>query len=286
MGFFRCSLLFLASAPVASAFLFELFHPMSIKHDLLQLTEKQDEKLLKITLNIGEEDGPRMAVANMVVELHNDPANYEHTTLPGADGEYSQLSSGHRRLDVVSEGHFINLKGTQHVKMDKGCWEMCWRDDKPAGTLICGFDLPEEYTRNEAVLPKGEMYVSFPVWTKEGLKFGQEEKRKVELEMEKYLEERDEALIAFDATDNPIMKAIHIRNAFAATDKYNGIDHHTLSTIPMDHQVFEIQDDLLVTVKGLVWTKDWEFKRGGGHILLGTADVELGSTKPKSQLMP
>ena len=172
MGFFRCVLLFLASAPVASAFLFERFHPMSIKHDLLQLTEKQDEKLLKITLNIGEEDGPRMAVANMVVELHNDPANYEHTTLPGADGEYSQLSSGHRRLDVVSEGHFINLKGTQHVKMDKGCWEMCWRDDKPAGTLICGFDLPEEYTRNEAVLPKGEMYVSFPVWTKEGLKFG------------------------------------------------------------------------------------------------------------------
>jgi hypothetical protein len=277
-----------SSAPNTMASGFVLFpERMHIKQDLLQITETQNDKLLKVTLQIGEEEGPRMAVTDMMVELHHEPADSdEHTTLPGADGEHAKLSTGHRRLDLISEGHFINLQGTQKVKMTKGCWEMCWRDDKPAGTLICGFDLPEDYQRNDAILPQGELYVSFPLWTRGGLKIGQEEKRKVELEMETYLEARDEALVAFDATENPIMKAIHLRNAFSATDKYNGIDRHTLETIPMDHQVFEIQDDILLSEKGLIWTKDWECKRGGGHILLGYANVEPGSRTPKSRLMP
>jgi len=285
---YQCGLLLLSGAPLASSFLFEnMFQPpMAVKPDLLQLTEKQSETLLKIQLNIGEDEGPQMVITDVVIELHHEPADYPHASLPGADGQHRKLSSGHRRLEVMSKGHFINLKGTQHVKMDKSCWEMCWRKDKPAGTLICGFDVPEEYRRNEAVLPKGEMYVSFPLWTKEGLKIGQKEKEKVQAELEGYLEERDEALRAFDETDNPIMKAFHIRNAFAATDKYNAVDHHTLGTIPMDHQVFPLQDDLFMTVRGLIWTKDWEFKRGGGHILLGSADVSLESKTSKNRLMP
>ena len=283
VGFLR--LLLATITPVlASGFLNMFPERMSIKQDLLDLTEKQEEKMLKITLEIGGEDeGPKMAIANVMVELHHDVANYEHTTLPGADGEHRKLSSGHRRVDVISEGHFISLEGTQHVKMERGCWEMCWRADKPAGTLIFGFDLPKDYMRNEAILPKGEIYLSFPLWTRAGLKVGQGEKHKVEIEMAKFLEERDDALRAFEATENPIMKAIHIRNAFAALDKYNSIDHHTLQTIPMDHQVFEIQDDLLLTEKGLIWTRE---SGGGGHRLLGYAKVELGSKKSNCRLMP
>lgn len=257
---------------------------MSVRPDLLQLTDKQSDKLLNIHLHVGDEDGPRMAVTGLTIELHHEAANYEHTALPGADGQHHKLSSGHRRLDVLAEGHFVNLKGTQHVHMNKGCWEMCWRKDKPAGTLICGFELPQEYRRNDAVLPSGEIYVSFPLWTREGLTIGQQEKQKTEMRLETYLQERDEALRAFDETDNPIMKAIHIRNAFAATDKYNAVDHHTLGTIPMDHQVFPIQDDLLLTVKGLLWTRD--SKQGGSHILLGHADVALASQNSNSRLMP
>jgi len=281
---YHVGFLLISSTPLISGFLFEMFQPMLMRPDLLQLTDKQTEKLLNIHLHIGNEEGPRMAVTDLMIELHHEPADYEHTKLPGADGPHRNLSSGHRRLDVITGGHFVNMKGTQHVNMQKGCWEMCWRKDKPAGTLICGFELVEEYRRNDAVLPKGEVYVSFPIWTREGLKVGQEEKLKVEQRLETYLRERDEALREFDETDNPIMKAIHIRNAFAATDKYNAVDHHTLGTIPMDHQVIPIQDDLLLTVKGLLWTKGSE--QGENHILLGHADVALVSQNSNRRLMP
>lgn len=288
MRFSNFNVLFLlvSSVSLTSGFLFDMFQqPMSVKPDLLQLTDKQSEKILNVQLHVGDdEQGPRMSIADLMIELHHEHADYEHTSLPGADGRHHKLSSGHRRLDVLGKGHYVDLKGTQHVDMHKACWEMCWRKDRPAGTLICGFELDKDYRRNDAVLPKGEVFVSFPLWTREGLKIGQEEKHKVELQLEHYLQERDEALRAFDETDNPIMKAIHIRQAFAATDKYNAVDHHTLSTIPFDHQVFPIQDDLLLTVKGLLWTRDSE--QPDSHILLGHADVALAPKKYNDRLTP
>lgn len=263
-------------------FLFDPSKP-TIKADLLQLTNTQGDKRLNIQLHIGDEDGPRLAVTDLVFELHHDDANYDHTSLPGADGKHKKLSSGHRRLDVIHCGKFINLSGTQHVEPQKGCWEICWREDKPAGTLICGFELLRDYTRNEVTLPKGEVFVSFPVWTKGSLAIGQMEKQKVEMELESYVHERDEALEAFDATNNPIMKAVYLHNAFAACDKYNAVDHDTVNTIPNHHQVFEIQDDLLLTMMGLVWTKD---RNKGEHVLLGTAKVAPEIKSSKSRLMP
>ena len=279
-------LLVVSRLSLTSGFLFDIFQPpMSVKPDLLQLTDKQSEKMLNVQLHVGDdEEGPRMAIADLIIELHHEHADYEHTSLPGADGRHHKLSSGHRRLEVLGKGHYVDLKGTQHVDMHKACWEMCWRKDKPAGTLICGFELAKDYRRNDAVLPKGEVFVSFPLWTRESLKIGQEEKRKVELQLEAYLRERDEALRAFDETDNPIMKAIFIRQAFAATDKYNAVDHHTLETIPFDHQVFPIQDDLLLTVKGLLWTRDSE--QPDNHILLGHADVALAKKRYNDRLTP
>ena len=265
-----------------------------IKPDLLQITDKQQDQLLKIQLNIGrhndndeqQEDNnrPHMAVTDLLIELHHEAADYDHTSLPGANGQHHQLSSGHRRLDLISEGQYINMLGVQKVQMNKGCWEMCWRKDKPAGTLVCGFEVLNDYQRNEAVLPKGEIFISFPLWTKEGLKIGQEEKRKVEVQLERFLEERDEALVKFEETENPLMKAFFLQSAFAALEKYNSVDHHTMEIIPMDHQVLPIQDDLLLTTKGLIWGKDIS---SGGHILLGYANVALGSRKTTSgQLMP
>lgn len=264
----------------------DFFRAPSIKPDLFDIAEKQTDQILKIKMNIGDEDGPQMAVSDILVGLHHEPANYEHTTLPGADGRHYKLSSGHRRLDVIAEGQYVSMLGTQHVRMNKACWEMCWRKDKPAGTLICGVELPHEYRRNEAALPQGEIFLSFPLWTKAGLKIGQVEKQKIEVKLQKFLEERDEALIKFEETENPVLKAIHIQNAFAALDRYNSVDHQTMEAIPMDHQVLTIQEDLLLAIKGLVWSKD----PAGGHLLLGHADVSFASQQSdivgSSRLMP
>lgn len=278
----KCLLLLWMAPHTIHGFMFDMFQPDPlIKPDLLQTVEKQQTKQLKLQILIGGEDGAQMAISDMVIELHHESADYAHSSLPGADGKHKKLSSGHRRLDVVSQGHYIDLMGTQHVKTEKECWEMCWRKDKPAGTLICGFELPETYSRNTAALPKGEVYFSFPLWTNEGVQVARKEKEVIELQLERFLEERDEALRLFDETNNPLMKAVHISHAFAATDKYNSIDHQTLETIPLDHQVIPIQEDLLLGMKGMVWANT-----DAGHRLLGYATVSSESNTSSRRLMP
>jgi hypothetical protein len=263
---FQCILL---SAPVASGFIGNKFQPpVAVRPDLLKITDRQEVKKLNLQLHIGhQKDGPQMAVTEMVIELHHEPADYEHASLPGADGPHKQLSCGPRRLEVLSEGSFINLEGTQKVQTDKGCWEMCWRKGKPAGSLICGFELPQDYTRNEATLPKGTIFLSFPLFTEEGLKIGQEEKGQIEQQLDRFLHEREEALEAYHMTNNPVMKALHLRNAFVAAEKHSDADYITIESIPDDGEVVHLQDDLLLTTKGMIWLKEGDFHTGENTIL-------------------
>jgi hypothetical protein len=188
----------------------------------------------------------------------------------GNDGPHPKLSGGKRRLELLKEGEFIGPMGSQLVKTLKGCWEMVWRRDAPAGALLCGFEVPEEYKRNEAVLPKGRIYVSFPVWTEDGLKFARGEKQRVTERAQECLSEKEEEMRKMQATSNPLMKALHYRNAYAAAEKYWLQPLKNLQIVPDENEVMKLQDDLLLTTKGLVWSK--ELPRGE-QILLGTANI-------------
>ena len=64
--------------------------------------------------------------------------------------------------------------------MEHGCWEFIWRRNAKAGAFICAFTAPEEIKRNDAKIPKGRLYVTFPVWTEESLKDLKERKEKAE----------------------------------------------------------------------------------------------------------
>jgi hypothetical protein len=139
--------------------------------------------------------------------------------------------------------------------------------------------------RNEATLPKGRFYLSFPIWTASGLKTGQAEKRKVESRCEQLLEQREEGLYQANLTDNPIKKALHLRSAFDATEKYDLQPHETLELIPEDHQVIRIQDDLLLTTRGLIWSKEGSFFEDGHNTQLGFATI-LPGTNWANMLMP
>jgi hypothetical protein len=140
-----------------------------VRTDLQELTNQQADAKLNVQLHVGQEGDSCFAVTDMVLELHHEIATYEHPKMPGADGHQPHLSSGPRRLDVLQEGRYISMLGAQNAKTLNGVWEMNWVKDKPAGTLICGFDIPEEYKRNNAILAKGKAYLSFPVWTTKGL---------------------------------------------------------------------------------------------------------------------
>jgi hypothetical protein len=146
--------------------------------------------------------------------------------------------------------------------------------------IVCAFRLPQDYKRNDAILPCGEIWFSFPLWTEDGLKAGQAEKQRIMRKIQENVEKRDEELAKFDGTQNPIKKAFYLRNAFSFAEKCNTLHHYLLDTIPSDDDTFELQENLILATNGLVWRKNGD----GGHVLLGSAVVSRSA--PKKRLMP
>ena len=239
-----------------------------IRPDLHDIVDQQDKTQLKIQLHVGDKDSGFLAVQDMIVQLGGrySENEEERVELPGNKGINSRYSSGGCRLDVVSKGTYVNMKGLQHISCDMGCWEMCWARGRPAGTLCMAFHLPQTYTRNQAVLPSGDMYLTFPVWTKEGLKYGQKAKQEVLDEIELYNQKWNEELDKYEMTENPIMRAIHERNAHIYATKCDDLYDYSLDTIPEDSQCSKLQEDLLLSNRGSIWKKD-----GKNDILLGHA---------------
>ena len=283
----RISVCFLVMPTMATAFLssnlFTTPEP-EVRADLKHLTDMQADHKLKIRLDIGHEGDSHLIITGLILELHHDLADYDHAQLPGADGNFPKISSGHRRLDLLSDGHFINMLGTQHVKMLKPCWEINWRKDKPAGTLICGFELRQTYKRNDATLPEGNLYFSFPVWTQGGLLIGQAQLKKQAEQGQRYLEGRDKHLDEFESTNNLFMKFVHLRNAFDAAFKYSDLPRDTLDSIPDFDKVTKLQDDLFLTTTGLVWQTVGPLEEQK-HRYLGHAHI-LSDDESKTRLMP
>jgi hypothetical protein len=256
-------------ASVAQAFIFE----PNVKVGLKAIADAQPTQQIAINLDIGPEGAEsRLAIMGMTVDLHNDQADYEHVAMPGKNGPHPNLSSGIRKLNVVKEGEFISLTGAKMVKAIKGCWELVWKKDVPAGALLCGFEIPEEYRRNDATLPPGRIYLSFPVWTHETLAYAREQKKRILERAAEALMEKDEELQKYQANPNLFMKALHYRNAYLAAERYWLQPVRAMKQVPDENEVLELQKDLLCTTKGLVWSKSLP---RGTQVLLGTANIVL-----------
>ena len=248
--------------------------------------------LLDITLDVGKDtDSSRISMKDMLIELLPDNIVKQdakkYPALPGTNGPNPKSSTGAKSLLVKQDPYFINTQGMQPVMFENGCWELVWRDGASAGSLVCGFHSTQEYTRNDASFPKGRIYLSFPVWTKETLKEAQENKAATEKRAQKYLQEKADAMAKYVAEDNILMKALHYRNALNAHELYaiTGVDY--LNHIPAeDSDTMVLQDDLLLCTTGTVWTKKDGFF--GGQILLGTATASSPEIKGDtvSQLKP
>eukprot|EP00568_Trieres_chinensis_P008576 CAMPEP_0183298078 /NCGR_PEP_ID=MMETSP0160_2-20130417/5199_1 /TAXON_ID=2839 ORGANISM="Odontella Sinensis, Strain Grunow 1884" /NCGR_SAMPLE_ID=MMETSP0160_2 /ASSEMBLY_ACC=CAM_ASM_000250 /LENGTH=294 /DNA_ID=CAMNT_0025460029 /DNA_START=162 /DNA_END=1046 /DNA_ORIENTATION=+ len=233
---------------------------------------------LKIRLNIGRDDGNemRLPIDGLRIELEGSPLPKEskRPAIPGADGPNPNLSSGPMKLNLIQDGMFIDMNGLHEIGLKNGCWEMVWRKDVPAGSIICAFDHPEETKRNEhmAALPPGRIYLTFPVFPRLELKERQEKKAHIMKKAEKFLEEKDRQTQLMIETSNPLMKALHYRNACAAMEEYDYSGARSAAAIPDDNDVAPIMGDLVICLKGTVWTKDGSFLRGN-HALLGVATV-------------
>lgn len=243
---------------------------------LKDMAVAQEGQKLDIHLQIGQKKDAPMYLQGLQLVL-GDKIEKSKVKMPGKHGPHPNLSSGIGGVDVVTEPFFIGMNGRENVLLEDGCWELIWRDGAPAGSLICAFDVPDDYVRNQATLTRGVVYLSFPVWTAEGLIDMQARKVDVMTRGEALLSDRDAELAKMQETDNILMKALHYRNAAEAVERFSLTGYHRFKEeVPDQEDVMPIHGGLLLTTKGTVWTKD---KAGGlffnkHHNLLGSAVVQ------------
>lgn len=242
---------------------------------LKKIVDSQKITPLQINLDVGvNKESSKLNVNGMAFEISPKPANYDHPKMPGATGKTPQLSSGARTLNLIEEGHYVDISGTKHVKALNGCWEFFWRKNAIHGSLICGFDIPEEYHRNDASLPKCSLYMNFPLWTKASLENARKRKEQI-LDRAKFLlDKKKDELNKMKKTTNPFMKAFHFGSAADADERYSFQPFKSLEIIPSNDDIIWLQEDLLLSAKGLVFSTEESFQRKS-HVQLGAAYASL-----------
>eukprot|EP00523_Entomoneis_sp_CCMP467_P019927 CAMPEP_0168858394 /NCGR_PEP_ID=MMETSP0727-20121128/16265_1 /TAXON_ID=265536 /ORGANISM="Amphiprora sp., Strain CCMP467" /LENGTH=365 /DNA_ID=CAMNT_0008913137 /DNA_START=159 /DNA_END=1257 /DNA_ORIENTATION=- len=134
------------------AFLFKgpVVHP-----NLQEFATAQQQKILNIRLDILEHkasqrtafslQGPMVRLLDRVkTQVTNQQHQHQHSSsssLPVAN--WDALSSGSKELDIVRNGHVIDLTGLRSIPFRDGTWEMAWKDGRSHGMVVCSFDLPE-----------------------------------------------------------------------------------------------------------------------------------------------
>jgi hypothetical protein len=224
---------------------------------------------------------PRIAIRNLIVELQ-DPqtppsqiVGFDTTNvitpksksklpslhMPGWNGPHPMSSSGIGPLQIRESGHFITVDmGKKYLPIDTSStatnspqWELIWKEQSPAGVLVCGLALSETVTRNQAMIPKGTMYISFPVWDADQLLEYQQKKRDCEIASKLHMQERDNELLKMSQTSNVLAKIIHYRNAFAAVEQYSLQPRKMLSHVPSsEDEVLHIAGNIVLSRKGEV----------------------------------
>jgi len=261
-------------------------------HILAQLANAAGGTLLDMKLDVGSNEQFHMSLQGLVLELSSEAAVDElRPMLPGADGPNTGVSSaGAKTIVIKDEAYFVGMSGKQHVPLNHGCWELVWRENAGAGVIVCGFLLEHDVKRNDASLEKGRVYMSFPVWTTEGLKGQQEYRRMVEAKAKKHTEDRLDAFKKMDETNNVLKKALHFRNAAEADQKLSFVKTASVAMIPLVGDVMALGTDMMIITKGTVWTKEESSSLFGGrniqHTLLGTVTIRPGVAVSEKFLKP
>lgn len=252
------------------------------------------DTVVNARFNVGLVSDQLFAIDGFQFQLCNDPllscttsnnnaaAARLFVPLPGANGPRPKLSSGPHRIDVTNNGSFINLNGIQSVQLTHGAWELIWRDESPAGLLICGFHLDHDAIRNDHILPKGNLYLTFPVWSNDGLKEKHVMKQIAEVKYKEYESERNEQLVKLKETSNLFQKAMHFRQAAKAVESMDNTGLHLLTNLPLNHELLDIGgtndedggEGLLKMVKtGTLWSKTGSFRSSDRQKLIGTVSI-------------
>ena len=243
----------------------------------------QMDTVVNARLNVGLVSNQLFVIDNFQFQLSNDPlllsddADGKRIPLPGIDGPRPNLSSGPHRIEVTSNGSFVNMDGLQTVNLTNGVWELVWRENGHAGLVICGFQLHQDARRNDHILERGNLYITFPIWSSKGLNDKQAEKKLAEMKYREYELERNLQLEKFKEAPNLLQKAMHFRQAAKAVENMDDTGLHRMMNVPSEEEVFEAggNDGLLKIVRtGTLWSKTGSFRNNNGRQkLIGTATL-------------
>jgi hypothetical protein len=263
---------FVACVAMTNAFAFDVFGAFKADPVLSKFAAVKTGEQFKVRLDIGQDEtSPHMYLDGLCIEMVHDVAKKNEVVgMPGADGPHPQTSTGTHVLNVLSHPFFIDIFGKQKVRFEKAAWEMIWKKDNHCGSIICGFDVPVGAKRNDANLPPGRIYLTFPVWSQAGLAIRQAERSEAETKVKTFSIEKNEEMQKYYTETNLFKKAMHYRNVAAAVEKIDMTGVRWLSQIPTNSEVISIGNDLLLNIKGQVWQKETAFF-GANHKLLGTA---------------
>lgn len=264
----RIALALLLSLQISDGFL-QLPKPEANLIDFAKTLQKVTQLDIRLQVDSKDVDKPAFYLQGLKLVLGEGFVNTRKILMPGFHGPYPSVSSGLREIQIQAQGFFVDIFGMKRVPMNDGCWELVWRDGDMHGSLICGIDVPESAERNGAVFPKGKIYLSFPVWTPEGLATQQALKFEVAKRAEEYLRERDEELAKMQETSNPLSKIWHYRNAADALERYFITGYRRLKDrVPDSNGLMELAGGLLMNKRGYLWTK-----RDRHQVVLGSAHL-------------
>eukprot|EP00970_Alexandrium_tamarense_P008415 scaffold1593_cov193-Alexandrium_tamarense.AAC.116 len=239
--------------------------------ELRRYTNGQVKTILDVRLSIGLTNDALFLIDGFQFQLCNTQAEgSSHISLPGVNGPRPHLSSGAHHINHGKDGSFIDMNGLQNVQLNDGVWEMIWRDNRPAGLIVCGFNLEQSASRNDVTLDCGNVYMTFPVWSKTGLMENQYLKMVAQREYEAFEAKRNSHLELMKNTQNILTKALHFRNAAAATEEMDNTGLHLMTNVPSKHDVLEIGEGLQLVKTGTVWSRNGSFS-DNNHQLLGSA---------------
>lgn len=262
--------------PLGNSFILE--RPSVPLADLGQLVEAQTDRRLAVSLDIGKPGSiSRLAIKDMVFDLTKSAPSFkdDFVKMPGFHGPNPSLSGGLRTMTTVQDGSFISMAGSENVKPLKGCWEIIWRKGAPSGSMLCGFEIDQDYKRNDATLSKGTVYVSFNTWTSQGLKHAQDVKEKSSKRANIAEQKKDEEIAKMAQTSNVLQKVLHYCNAVSAAEDYSKEPTASNKLVPSSDEVIHFEGDMYVSAKGHVWTKNLPSSK---PVILGTARL---SSVPK-----
>lgn len=113
------------------------------------------------------------------------------------------------------------------------------------------------------------------MWTSETLQDLRERKAKAEEKATEAMDRLRDETRMMEETNNPLMKAMHFRNACKAHEDLDYSGYRSYSSMPLERDMISLKNGLHLCSLGTVWTKKDGFL-GGDHVLLGSASVQPG----------